>query len=214
MKYQAIFFDFDGVILDSVDVKTRAFACMFRQYGPEIEKAVVDYHLANGGVSRYEKFKYYYKNLLQKNIDSEELQSLGEKFSEMVIEKVINSEFIPGALETLQALRKQKTPCFIASGTPDEEIKSIVRHKGLGPYFKEVHGSPQKKEHIIIDISKRHGLKISKCLFVGDAITDYNAAYKCGTNFLGIVKDKFKSPFPENTWITDCMTLGGGNEQH
>jgi beta-phosphoglucomutase-like phosphatase (HAD superfamily) len=40
MHYQAIFFDFDGVILDSVHVKTEAFAAMFRKYGPEIERAV------------------------------------------------------------------------------------------------------------------------------------------------------------------------------
>jgi beta-phosphoglucomutase-like phosphatase (HAD superfamily) len=33
MRYQAIFFDFDGVILDSVHVKTEAFAAMFRKYG-------------------------------------------------------------------------------------------------------------------------------------------------------------------------------------
>ena len=33
-KWQAVFFDFDGVILDSVDVKTQAFAAMFRAYGP------------------------------------------------------------------------------------------------------------------------------------------------------------------------------------
>jgi beta-phosphoglucomutase-like phosphatase (HAD superfamily) len=41
-RLQAVFFDFDGVILDSVDVKARAFSEMFRDYGPEVEKAVVD----------------------------------------------------------------------------------------------------------------------------------------------------------------------------
>ena len=40
-RWEAVFFDFDGVILDSVDVKTQAFADMFRQYGPEVERAVV-----------------------------------------------------------------------------------------------------------------------------------------------------------------------------
>jgi HAD superfamily hydrolase (TIGR01549 family) len=208
MDYQAVFFDFDGVILDSVDVKTQAFADMFSQYGPEIEKAVVDYHLANGGVSRYEKFKYYYNNLLNKKIGPRKLQSLGEEFSEMVIEKVLNSEFVPGAIETLRNLKQQKVPCFIASGTPDYEIKNIVKYKELEAYFKEVHGSPQKKEQIILDISKRYRYKLSECLFIGDAITDYNAALKCGTKFLGVIKDKENSPFPKHTWITSKISFG------
>ncbi len=57
MKWQVVFFDFDGVILDSVDVKTKAFAKMFRHYGPEVEQVVVDYHLANGGVSQVQKIR-------------------------------------------------------------------------------------------------------------------------------------------------------------
>ena len=29
----------------------------------------VAYHLANGGISRYEKFRYYYVNILKKKIN-------------------------------------------------------------------------------------------------------------------------------------------------
>jgi len=58
MNWQAVFFDFDGVILDSVDVKTDAFVAIFRGYGPKIREDVVKYHHENGGVSRMEKFKY------------------------------------------------------------------------------------------------------------------------------------------------------------
>ena len=64
MNWNAVFFDFDGVIPDSVYVKTKPFAKIFRHYGPEVEQAVVDHHLANGGVSRFEKFEYYYTHIL------------------------------------------------------------------------------------------------------------------------------------------------------
>ncbi len=36
-NYQAVFFDFDGAILDSVNVKTNAFATMFRPYCKNVE---------------------------------------------------------------------------------------------------------------------------------------------------------------------------------
>jgi len=35
---KTIFFDFDGVIADSVDIKTKAFAKLFKRYGDEIVK--------------------------------------------------------------------------------------------------------------------------------------------------------------------------------
>ena len=83
---KAIIFDFDGVILDSVNVKTKAFELLYEEYGPEIQKKVVKYHLDNGGISRFEKFKFYHKNFLNKEISENELLLLGSKFSSLVFE--------------------------------------------------------------------------------------------------------------------------------
>ena len=48
-----IFFDFDGVIVESVDIKTKAFAMLFEHEGRDIANRVIDYHLKNSGVSRF-----------------------------------------------------------------------------------------------------------------------------------------------------------------
>lgn len=199
MKWKAVFFDFDGVILDSVEIKTQAFATMFRQYGPDVEQAVVDYHLANGGISRFTKFEYYYKHLLQKPINQKILKSLGREFNRIVLNSVLNASFIDGALNTLEDLTEKKIPAFVVSGTPDEEIKMIVEERKLSPFFLEVHGSPCKKSDIVSDICIRHRLHPQNCLFIGDAMTDYDAAKSIGTAFLGIVKQGETSPFPEGT---------------
>lgn len=207
MKWQAVFFDFDGVILDSVDVKTKAFAKMFRHYGPEVERAVVEYHLANGGVSRFKKFEYYYKNFLQKPITQEILNGLGQKFNQLALEGVLAAPFIDGSLETLKQLRKDEIPAFVVSGTPDDEIKIIVEKRNLAPFFWEMHGSPREKQEIVRDIAKRYGYQLEKCLFIGDATTDYEAAKVCGTKFLGVVEDKEKSPFPKETLVKTKVEL-------
>jgi beta-phosphoglucomutase-like phosphatase (HAD superfamily) len=80
------FFDFDGVILDSVNVKSEAFATLFREFGADIEEKVVAYHLRYGGVSRVEKFRYYYRELLMQPLDDAELKRLCARFSELVVE--------------------------------------------------------------------------------------------------------------------------------
>lgn len=207
MNWQAVFFDFDGVILDSVDVKTRAFANMFQKYGPEVEKAVVQYHLNNGGVSRFDKFRYYYETILQKKIDEKKIEMLSEQFSELVVEEVLASPFIPGAETCLADLKKQKISCYVVSGTPHEEINLIVEKKGLSEYFKEIHGSPRKKWEICRDIIQKENYDTRKCLFLGDAMSDYEAAKKTGMNFLGIVPAGDKSIFPQGTIISSSVTV-------
>jgi HAD superfamily hydrolase (TIGR01549 family) len=202
IKWQAVFFDFDGVILDSVDVKTQAFATMFRSYGPKVEKAVVEYHLAHGGISRFKKFEYYYRHLLQKPITEEMLEDLGREFNQFTLDGVLAAPFIDEAMETLERLKQQGIPTFVVSGTPHEEIQLIVEKRNLSPYFVEVHGSPRKKLEIMQDISSRHSLCMKDCLFIGDATTDFEAAQGCGTGFLGIVKDCEQSPFPESTQVS------------
>ena len=50
-------FDFDGVIVDSVDIKTEAFGEIYSNYGSSITEKVKNYHIENGGLSRYEKIR-------------------------------------------------------------------------------------------------------------------------------------------------------------
>ena len=76
---KAIIFDFDGVILNSVNVKTEAFKELYKQYGSAVVKKVEKYHLENGGISRFEKFKYYHKNFLNIDLNSVEMRSNGKR---------------------------------------------------------------------------------------------------------------------------------------
>jgi len=207
MKWEAVFFDFDGVILDSVEVKTKAFAEMFRDYGTEIEKAVVEYHINNSGVSRFKKFRYYYENILQIPIDKEKIGELAQKFSDLVLEKVVNSPFIPGALETLNQLAEENIPVYIVTGTPCDEIKVIVEKKNLSHLVRGTHGSPKEKDDIIKDILTRNGYQNERCMLIGDAMTDYKAAQKTGVCFLGIVKEGRLSIFPEGTTVSSYVTI-------
>ena len=99
MKPKLIIYDFDGVICDSVNVKTRAFAELYKSYGKEIQDQVVRYHLEHGGISRYEKIRYFQETILQMTTSDEQIQEIAKDFSKMVKEKVIASIFINGAKE-------------------------------------------------------------------------------------------------------------------
>lgn len=198
IDWKAVFWDFDGVILDSVNVKTEAFSQMFSQYGPEIQKAVVEYHLNHGGISRFEKFRHYYQEFLKMPITDDELSRLNKEFSALVVQKVIQSPYIEGALENLELLKMNKIPCYVVSGTPEKEITFIIESKGLRDFFTEIHGAPKTKAAILDDIMLRGSYRAVACLYLGDAMTDYEAAVHAGVHFHGIVPDGAASPFPED----------------
>ena len=56
---EVIFWDFDGVIKDSVEVKSIAFEKLFSDYDQNLADRVREHHERNGGVSRFEKIPLY-----------------------------------------------------------------------------------------------------------------------------------------------------------
>jgi len=144
---------------------------------------------------------------LKTPVNEETIKSLSEQFSYLVVDGVLASQFISGAKESLKVLNKNSIPAYIVSGTPDNEIKLIIKKKGLNKYFKEVHGSPRKKWEICQEIINRENYNPQNCLFVGDAMSDYNAARKNAICFLGIVENGKASPFPDGTIVSSVVTL-------
>ena len=194
---RAIIFDFDGVILDSVEIKTRAFARLFEEHGPEVSRQVVEHHLAHGGVSRFRKFAHIYEHILHRPMPEGESERLGEKFSALVFDEVTKAAWIPGAPEFLQQ-HHGRCLFFIASGTPQDELERIVRLRDLEKYFTGVFGSPATKDEIIRRIMTRYDLNAPEVMFVGDAMTDYQAAQAGKVSFIGIAPED-SAAFPAGT---------------
>lgn len=194
--WQAIIFDFDGVVVESGKIKTQAFAELYRPYGEDIVAAVVQFHTQNGGMSRYRKFRHFQQHFLNKPpLTEEEEKQLDIRFSELVVEAVIAAEAVPGAIELIRQ-QSQKIPLFVASGTPEIELKVIVERRGLAPYFTDVRGAPALKKTIIAEILSAHALKPESVLMIGDAMADLEGAQANNTAFLGRVFPGDPNPFP------------------
>ncbi len=199
---QAVFFDFDGVVVETEDIKTAAFEALFEDRSPDELARITAYQRAGGGISRFEKFKYIHGEILNIPIDPAELARLGEAFSRRVLSSVLIAPMIAGVETALKSLLEKGIPAFVVSGTPHEELAHIVHERGLSGYFRETHGSPRKKPQIIRELSDKYNLDRSRCLFVGDAPADYAAAAETGTPFFGIVTGDRISPFPPGTPVS------------
>lgn len=185
-RYDYLFFDFDGVILDSVDVKTEAFRVMYAEYGKAVSDRVVIHHLRNGGMSRYDKFKYYHKEFLNITLSKRKLEQLAVAFSKIVFTKVLEAEYLPGVIEFLELCRKSGKTCFVVSATPEKEIKQIIKEKGLNLYFSQVRGSPRAKSENLKDLMRRYKVERTRSVFFGDSINDRISARENNIKFIGI----------------------------
>jgi HAD superfamily hydrolase (TIGR01549 family) len=192
---KAVIFDVDGVIIESAEIKTKAFKILFADY-PDKLSEIISYHQKNGGISRYVKFRYFYEKILGKELSAQEEAELGERFSQIVVRQILEAPFVAGAIEFLSQ-NKNRYHFFVASGTPEDELQNIMSHRQLNQFFMEVHGAPKDKTDIIEDILNRYAFQRKEVVFIGDAESDRVAAERAGILFIARLTG-------ENHQLKDC----------
>ncbi|MGH9465157.1 MAG: HAD family hydrolase [Thermoanaerobaculia bacterium] len=179
----AVAFDFDGVIVESVEVKTRAFLELFADR-PDLHDAIRRHHLEHLGRSRYEKLSWIHRELLGDPLDPARLEKLAERFSALVFEATVACPEVPGARATLEALARASVPAFVASGTPEDELRAIIERRGLAGHFAGAWGSPTPKTQILWRILAERALRPEELIYVGDGLSDHRAAWEVGVPFI------------------------------
>jgi len=178
-----LIFDFDGIILESLDIKTEAFVDTFKEHGPRVCSLVRSHHMANGGVSRFEKIPFYLREYCKVEVNESRVSQYLEKFEENVGQRIIEASLVPGVLSFIKKY-SQSYDLYISSGTPQVELNNILVNRGLQKYFVQAYGSPQTKFTHCDDIFAR-GYSKESSYFFGDAESDLRAAEYAGIKFVG-----------------------------
>lgn len=205
----AIFFDFDGVIVDTVALKERAFRQIILEHAPQHVEPIMQFYWAHGGVSRLEKFRRIWQEILHRPIDDAHIAALGSEFARRVYDLVVSCDFVKGAFPFLCEFHA-RWPCYVISGTPQPELRSLVTARKLDRYFRGVFGSPPGKVEIGERILTAHGYDRRRVWFVGDATTDRDAAHALGIRFVGLAGPHL-CPFlnGNETLVEDLSELAG-----
>jgi phosphoglycolate phosphatase-like HAD superfamily hydrolase len=204
MIYTDVFFDFDGVLVESLEVKEQALAGLYAPWGEAVMATVLAHHRANGGMSRYEKFRLHHPTLLGLPIDEAEVAEMDRRMSTQVEAAVIAVAQVPGAVALLERLQPL-CRLHVVSATPEPELHRVVQGRGWWPYFTTVNGSPQKKTPMVADLCARFAVDPGKAVMLGDAKQDIQAAQANGLAFIGRVPHGEPSPFPADTPLVADM---------
>lgn len=190
----ALLLDFDGVIVDSADLKIQAYARVYDGADAKLLNAIIDYQRLHGGVTRRDKFAHFERDLFRRTTSDESLDRLTAAYRNLVYDRVLACAFVPGAKHFLD-LAHGRIDMHLVSGTPHDELVDIVERRGLAPYFRTVHGAPTKKIDAFAQILEL-GYEPARALAIGDSITEFDAARALGVPFLGIVPEGLVNPFP------------------
>ncbi len=182
---KAIIFDFDGVLVDSMGLKTEAFRNLFRGYPGELVEKFVKYHLENGGLSRFVKIRYFYEAILKEEINAQLFEKLALQFSVFIKSRLADPSFLIGDSCRFLSGNSNKYDFHIASGAEENELKFLVQKLGISNYFRSVNGSPASKELIIERIIAVYSYSLENVVMIGDSRNDLDAANFNKIKFFG-----------------------------
>jgi len=194
-KVKVLIFDFDGVIVESNNIKDQAFDLIFKKY-PKYYNQLIEFHKENVSISRYEKFDYLIKITSNEN-DLNLKTNLLEEFSLITLGLMKTVPFVDGVIDFLKSIHN-KIPIYLASVTPEKDLEIILEYLKINDYFKKVYGCPPWiKSEAIADIIRIEKVIPYEVLLIGDSYGDQRAAKDNNINFIG--RDSgliFEKPYP------------------
>ena len=191
-KIETLFWDFDGVIMDSNAVRDLGFEEVLKDY-PKVEvDALMTFHQDNGGLSRYVKFRYFFEIIRGESISEAEVKIWAEKFSKIMIQLLIKPNLL--IQETLDFIKvnAHNYNMHIVSGSDQKELRFICKSLNIAKYFNSIHGSPTPKNNLVETLLEKHTYEKSSCLLIGDSNNDYEAAKVNGIKFMGYGNKKIE----------------------
>lgn len=190
---KVILWDFDGVILDSMDIREKGFRTVLSAYPEKQVEELLEYHNQNGGLSRYVKFRYFQETILQQEVDEEKVEKMAHEFSKIMKKELISKDnLIAEVLNFIQAHHTKHT-MHIVSGSDGEELRFLCKKLGISRYFNTIQGSPEPKISLVNKIIKEFKYKNFEVCLIGDSINDYEAAHKNNIDFYGYNNSTLKS---------------------
>lgn len=171
-----IFWDFDGVLMDSNKVRDFGFEKVLAQYPAEEVEKLLKFHRENGGLSRYVKFRYFFEEVRGEAITEAGVKEWADRFSVIMRKLLVDPSLL--IRETIDFVKKnhEKYQMYIVSGSDQAELRYLCRKMNIASCFKGIHGSPKPKTQWLKELLIRHNYLPGNCLMIGDSHNDYTAA--------------------------------------
>jgi phosphoglycolate phosphatase-like HAD superfamily hydrolase len=176
MLIKIIFWDFDGVILNSNKVRDKGFKTVLSGFPKEEVDKLLSFHRQNGGLSRYVKFRYFFEEIKGEEISEEEINDWASKFSDIMLSSLKDKSLLIPETNNFINENYQNYQMHIVSGSDQTELRELCKSLEIEHFFKSIHGSPTPKNDLVKMIINKHNYDSINGILIGDSINDYEAA--------------------------------------
>ena len=188
---EAVIFDVDGTLVDSVDLHARAWQEAFAHFGKQIPYERVRYQIGKGG-----------DQLMPVFLSKEELEEFGEEL-EKYRGELYKREYMPRVRafphvrELFERIQRDGKRIALASSAKGDELKTYKKLAGIEDLVEEETSkddAEKSKPHPDIfeaALARLGGPPASRVIVVGDTPYDAEAAGKAGLKTIGFLSGGF-----------------------
>lgn len=171
-----IFWDFDGVILNSNKIRDKGFEEVLEDFPKEEIDQLLSFHRQNGGLSRYIKFRHFFEKIRGEVVTVDDINQWAKRFSEIMLSSLKDKSLL--IEETTHFIRENyhNYKMHIVSGSDQTELRELCRSLEIDHFFLSIHGSPTPKDDLVRTIIKQYNYDPAHGVLIGDSINDYEAA--------------------------------------
>lgn len=176
MKYDILFWDLDGTIIDSYQEVATGLDKLFEHYGMTVDKSLYNHFI---GPPLRRSFPLYFG-------EGDKLEEALNLFREYYNP---NSDYaarlFPGIDEVLTELKRKNYRMFVATSKKEDNAIAVLKKLGVFDRFEKVFGANDlvgiiEKEDVLDKAFEEYAFDKSKCLMIGDTMYDVRGAKYIG----------------------------------
>lgn len=204
---KAVIFDMDGVISDTQKFHSEIESTLLSKF--EIVMSPEEITQKYAGVSDEKMFQELFENYSVKTHNMDEVIAMKwNKMREMAEGKIAE---VPGAIELIHSLTRNKLKLAVASASPLLFIHSVIESLGIRSFFdtlvssqEVIHGKPAPD--IFLLTAKRLHVSPEDCVVIEDGRSGMIGAKDAQMKCIGLVQDT-QSKWPADLLITSLKHI-------
>ena len=201
---EAVLWDMDGVIADTMQYHYSAWRDILKGMGVTLTEE--EFRPLFG--QRHDNIIRY---ALGNNMTHEQVEALSEKKQTLYRQRVSKDiRALPGAIELMKTLNKNKIKLAVASSATKENMDIIVHGLDIEKYFQEFVNGPEvaegKPSPLIFQLAaKKLGVPVVDCVVLEDAIAGVTAAKQGGMKCVAVTNSLPREKLKEADLIVDSL---------
>ena len=183
----AIIFDLDGTLVDTVAARIDAWAAVFDEFGIPSSRSQLEPMIGMDG----RELAREAAAAAGRQLTDEEAEVIDRRSGELFDERNRHPRPLPGATELLRSLNERGVTWAIATSSRREQVGTSIRALGLAGDPRIVDGShvarAKPAPDLLLRAAEELGVDASGCWYVGDSTWDMRAAVAAHMAGVGVL---------------------------